>query len=131
MSDSLARVRVEIPEDERVSAASRIRAGDGDEETAGEYFFIELLLNEVDRIDFCFKDNFKGSGVVLFDFDKVKPWEGLLDVLLDSAEVALDQVQRHVLNIIVQILDAFDQFLLLGDHKLTLLLFTSLHQQSN
>lgn len=71
-----------------------------DKKSASEYFFIRPIFNEIDGIDAGFKDNFEGSGIVFLDFDELEIGEGFFNILLNSIEIAFDQIKRDMLNVI-------------------------------
>lgn len=71
-----------------------------DEKSASEYFFIRPIFNEIDSIDAGFKDNFEGSGIVFLDFDELEIGEGFFNILLNSIEIAFDQIKRDMLDVI-------------------------------
>ena len=109
-----------------------------DEEPASEDLFVSTIADEVDGVDFGLEDDLERSGVVLLDlsgmgryFDELVVGEGLLDVLLDGIEVALDEVEGDVLDVIIEFLDGIDQFFLLGHHELPPLLLARHHPEIN
>ena len=94
-----------------------------DKESASEYFFIELIADEVDGIDFGLEYDLKGARVVLFDFDEGEVGEGFFDIFLSCIEIALDQIEGDILNFVVEVFDLIDEVFLLGEHKGLLLFF--------
>ena len=71
-----------------------------DKKSASEYFFIRPIFNEIDGIDAGFKDYFERSGIVFLDFDELEIGEGFFNILLNSIEVAFDQIKRDMLDVI-------------------------------
>jgi hypothetical protein len=71
-----------------------------DKEPPCEYLFIEAVPNEIDGVNSSFKYNFEGSGVVLLDLDEMEVGEGLFNILLNCIEVALDEVERDMLDLV-------------------------------
>ena len=101
-----------------------------DEESASEYFFIRPIFNESDGIDAGFKDDFEGSGIVFLDFDELEIGECFFNILLNSIEVAFDQIKRDMFDIVCKIFDLIDKLLLFGNNELTPF-FSSLHHHNN
>lgn len=79
-----------------------------DEKSSGKDFFIVAVFDEIDSIDSHFEDDFKWSGIVVFDLDKFELWERFFDVFFSSVEIALDQVEGDMLNILIEIFDLLD-----------------------
>lgn len=76
-----------------------------DEKPPCQDLLIKAIPDEVDGIDFGLEDNFEGSRVVLLDLDEMEIGKGLFNILLHSIEVALDEIQGHVLYIVSNVLD--------------------------
>lgn len=79
-----------------------------DEEASGEYFLIKGVPNEIDGIDFGLEDDFKGPRVVFFDLDEFEIWEGLFNIFLYRVEVAFDDIEGYVLDLVREILNLLD-----------------------
>lgn len=71
-----------------------------DVEAPGEYFLIKGVPNEIDGIDFGLEDDFKGPRVVFFDLDEFEIWEGLFNIFLYCVEVAFDEIEGYVLDLV-------------------------------
>ena len=101
-----------------------------DKKSSGENLFIKAISDEIDGVNFTFEDDFEGARVVLLDLDQMKVRESLLNIFFNCIEVALYEVQRHMLDLVAKGFDLVNQFFLVWHHKLFSLLFTtSLHQQ--
>lgn len=79
-----------------------------DVEASGEYFLIKRVPNEVDGIDFGIEDDFKGPRVVFFNLDEFEIREGLFNIFLYRVEVAFDEIERYVLDLVREIFNLFD-----------------------
>lgn len=79
-----------------------------DVEASGEYFLIKGVPNEIDGINFGLEDDFKGSRVVFFDLDKFEIREGLFNIFLYRVEVAFDEIERYVLDLVREIFNLLD-----------------------
>lgn len=101
-----------------------------DEKSSGEYLFVEGVPDEVDGVDFGLEDDFERPRIVFFDFDEMKIREGFFNILLDGCEVAFDEVERDIFDLVIKALDALDKLLFAGNHKLLFLLL-SLHHTNN
>ena len=95
-----------------------------DEESSSQDFPVVAISNEVDGIDFHFKDNFEGAGIIVFNFDELELRECLLDILLSGIEIALNQVEGNMLDFIIKGLDLVDELIPLGEIVLFFLLAT-------
>jgi hypothetical protein len=69
--------------------------------SSGENFFIIMISNEVNGINFHLKYNLEWSRIVVFNFDKFKIWEGFFDIFLGCIEIAFNQIQCDVLNFLI------------------------------
>lgn len=98
-----------------------------DEETSGEDLLVELFFDEIDGINFGFEDDFEGSRVVFFDFDELIVGEGPFNIFFDCVEIALDEVEGDVFDIIIEALDVIDEVFPLGYNKLFLFFLCTLH----
>lgn len=78
------------------------------EKSSGEDFFIVAVFDKIDGIDSHFENDFKWSRVVVFDFNKFELWKSFFDVFFSSVEIALDQVEGDMLNILIEIFDLLD-----------------------
>ena len=63
-----------------------------DEESSAEYFFIIMVSDEINGVNSHFEDDFKGSGIIIFDFDEVEVREGFLYIFLGGIEITLDKI---------------------------------------
>ena len=100
-----------------------------DEKSSRKNLLVKAVSDEVDGIDFTFKDNFKRSRVILFNFDKIELRKCFLNILFNSFEIAFDQVKRNLLNLVIQSFDLFYELIFARHNKLLSLLSTTLHQQ--
>ena len=71
------------------------------EESSAKDFLIVLVSNEVDRIDFHLKDDFKRSCVIVLNLDKVEIRECFFYIILCGIKITLDQVQGYVLYFLI------------------------------
>ena len=68
---------------------------------SGEYFFIEAVSDEIDGVNPRLEDNFEGSWVVFFNFNQFKVRKGFFNIPFNSVEVAFDQIQGHIFNLVI------------------------------
>lgn len=97
-----------------------------DEEAAAHYPAAVLLPDEIDGVDFDLEDDLERARFVLFDLHKLVRRKGFLNVLLDGFKIALNEVQRDMLDVLVQPTDLIDELVWGGYHEL-LPLLTSFH----
>jgi hypothetical protein len=76
-----------------------------DEKSSGQNLLIKATSNEIDGVNFGLEDDLEGSRIVLLDLDEVVIRECLFNILLHGIEVAFDQIQRDVLDIVRNVLD--------------------------
>ena len=124
-SGSLAELPRDVTDGSPVLSVLLVLTTHLDKETSGQNFLVELLLDEINGVDLGLKDDLKGTWIVLLDLDKLVVREGLFDIFFDSVEVALDEVERHVLNVIVKALYFINQVLSLRHRELLLLLLST------
>jgi hypothetical protein len=98
-----------------------------DEKPSVQDLLVELFFDEVDRIDLGLEDNLEGAGIVLLDLDELEVGEGSFNILFSCVEVALDEIEGDMLDVIVKVFDFLDEFLFLGDDKLFPLFFSAFH----
>jgi len=100
-----------------------------DEKSSCKNLLVKAGSDEVNGINFTFKDNFKRPRVILFDFDKIELGECFLNIFFNCLEVTFDQVKRNLLNLVTQSFDLIYYLIFARHNKLLLLLSTSLHHQ--
>jgi len=100
-----------------------------DEKSSCKNLLAKAGSDEVNGINFTFKDNFKRPRVILFDFDKIELGECFLNIFFNCLEVTFDQVKRNLLNLVTQSFDLIYYLIFARHNKLLLLLSTSLHHQ--
>lgn len=86
------------------------------------------VADEVNGVNPGFKYDFERPRVVLLNFEEGEFRKSFFNILLDGVEIALDEIERDVLDLIGEVLDLFDQLFLLGHHELPLLSFRFLHR---
>lgn len=101
------------------------------EKSSGEYFFVEWIPNEVDSIYLGLEDNLEGSRIIFFDFDEVKIREWFFNIFFYGSEVAFDEVEGDVLDLVWEIFDALDKLILIGNCKLPFLFLSTFHHTNN
>lgn len=101
-----------------------------DEKSASEYFLIRPIFDKIDGIYAGFKDDFERSGIIFLDFDELEIGEGFFNILLNSIEVAFDQIKRDMFDVVCEIFYLIDKLLLFGNNELTFF-FSSLHHHNN
>ena len=79
-----------------------------DEESSVEDFLIVVISDEVDSVNFHFEDDFEWSGIVILDFDELEFGEGLFNIFFGGIEIAFDQVECDVFDILIKIFDELD-----------------------
>ena len=67
-----------------------------DEESSVEYFFVVVVSDEVDGVNSHFEDNFKGSWVVIFDFDEIEFGESFFDIICNAAVLPKESILSYV-----------------------------------
>ena len=99
-----------------------------DEKSTVQNFAVIATPNKIDGINSRLKDNFERPLIVILNFDKSKLAKSFLNIFLNSIIVAFDQIESHILVLIIQTFDLVDQLLPLWKYEsLLLCLFTALH----
>lgn len=70
------------------------------EKSSTQYLFIETCSDEIDGINFAFKNDFERSRVILFDFDQMEVRKCLLNIFFNSLEIAFNQIEWDMFNLI-------------------------------
>ena len=92
--------------------------------SSSQYFSVVTISNEVYGVDFHFKDNFKGSRIIIFNFDELELRECFLNILLSSIEITFNQVEGDMFDFIIKGLNLVNELISLGEIVLFLLLAT-------
>lgn len=127
VSGPLAELPGDVPDSQPILMMVLVLPTHLDEEASAQNLLVEFFFNEVDRIDLGFEDHFEGPGVVLLDFDELEIREGSFNILLCGVEVALDEIEGDMLDLIVKVFDVLDEFLFFGDDKLLPLFLCAFH----
>jgi hypothetical protein len=98
-----------------------------DKKSSGQNLAVMTVADEVNGINPGFKYDFERSRVVLLNFKEGEFRKSFFNILLNGVEIALDEIERDVLDLIGEVLDLFDQLFLLGHHELPFLSFRFLH----
>lgn len=92
-----------------------------DKEPAIEYFAVEAISDKINSINFHLEHNLKRSRVIVLNLDELKLGESFLHILLSGIEVALNEVEGNVLDIVIQGFDLINHLLSLRVVELFLL----------
>lgn len=87
-----------------------------------EYLTVETVSNKIDGVNFHLKNDFKRPRIVVFDFDEFIFRESFLYIFFSSFKIALDEIERYMLNFIIEGLDLVNNFFLFGIVKFSLIL---------
>ena len=99
-----------------------------DEKSPIQNFTIIATPNKIDSINPSLKDNLERTFIVILNFDKSKLTKSFLNIFFNSIIVTFDQIESHILVLIIQTFDLIDQLLPLWKYKpLLFCLFSTLH----
>lgn len=92
-----------------------------DEKSPIEDFPVVASPDEIDGVYFHFEYHFERSRIVILNLDELKFRERFFHIFFSSIEVTLDQIERNVLNVIIEGFDLLDNLFPLGVAELLLL----------
>lgn len=96
-----------------------------DKESPVQDFLVEASPDEIDGIDPHVENDLERAWVVVLNFDEVELRECLLHIILSGVEIAFNEIQRNMLDVIIKFFDLFDNIFSFGVIEFPFLMFFS------